>query len=277
MRLGMPVPKHDDPDESLAWAKAHGFRAVYVDERWCADEAAARAHGERIRAAGLVAAEVGAWGASPMHPDPQERKKGLDHCIRCLGLAEAAGARCCVNIVSALDGTWVGPCAQDLSDAAFNQVVESVRTIVDAVKPTRTFYTLETMQWMLPDSAEIYAALLDAIDRPGVAAHFDPVNLVNCPRRYYENAALIADFVRRLGPRIRCVHAKDVMLGRGAIVHLDECRPGLGALDYRALLRQLSGLDPDLPLVLEHLPSTEEYLAGAAFIRAVASDEGVSL
>jgi hypothetical protein len=32
-------------------------------------------------------------------------------------------------------------------------VVAVVRDIMDAVKPTRAFYTLETMPWMYPDCA----------------------------------------------------------------------------------------------------------------------------
>jgi len=39
-------------------------------------------------------------------------------------------------------------------------------------------------------------ALIEAIDRAAFGAHFDPVNLINSPRRYYDNAALIREEVR---------------------------------------------------------------------------------
>ena len=48
-------------------------------------------------------------------------------------------------------------------------IVETTRQIIDAVKPTRTYYTLETMPWAYPDSARSYAQLLEAIDRPRLA------------------------------------------------------------------------------------------------------------
>jgi sugar phosphate isomerase/epimerase len=275
MRLGMPIPAFDDPERELAWAVERGLGAVYVDPRWCSDEAAARAHGERIRAAGLVPAEVGAW-SNPLSRDAIRRSEALDHCRRMLALAEAAGARCCVNIAGSVGEKWDGPCADDLSDETFDLIVESVRAIVDAVRPRRTCYALETMPWMLPDSAESYLALLEAIDRPSVAVHFDPANLVNCPRRYYASGRMISEFVKLLGPRIRSVHVKDIAFEPRLTVHLQECRPGLGGLDHATLLRECSRLDPELPLMLEHLPNTEEYLVGAEHLRNVAGRAGVA-
>jgi sugar phosphate isomerase/epimerase len=275
MRLGMPVPRADDPERELAWAVERGLGAVYVDTRWCADETAARAHGERIRAAGLVPAEVGAW-SNPLSRDPARRAEALEHCRRMLAIAEAVGARCCVNIAGSVGERWDGPCADDLRPETVDLIVESVRAIVDAVRPRRSFYTLETMPWMLPDSADSYLELLRAIDRPSVAVHFDPANLVNCPRRSFASGGMISEFVTLLGPRIRSVHVKDIAFEPRLTVHLQECRPGLGSLDHATLLRECTRLDPDLPLMLEHLPSTEEYLAGAEHLRGVAERAGLA-
>jgi sugar phosphate isomerase/epimerase len=269
MKLGMPLPAFDDPDQSLNWAKAHGLGAVYVEERWCKDETSAAQHGRRIRNAGLIPAEIGAW-CNPLDPDPAKAKDALQRCIRLLALADAAEARCCVNIVGSVGGKWDGPCAEDLSPATFERVVNSVRAIVDAVQPRCTYYTLETMPWMLPDSVESYAALLKAIDRPRVAVHFDPVNLINSPRRYFDNARLMHDFIAILGFHIRSVHVKDIIMRDHLTLHLDECRPGLGKLDHSALLQGLSVLDPELPIMLEHCASTEEYLLGVTHLQGIA-------
>lgn len=40
--------------------------------------------------------------------------------------------------------------------------MQNVRQIVDAVKPKRTFYTLETMPWVIPDSPDSYLKLIEA-------------------------------------------------------------------------------------------------------------------
>jgi hypothetical protein len=80
------------------------------------------------------------------------------------------------------------------------------------------------MPWMYPDSAENYLRLIHAIDRKRFAVHFDPVNLVNSPQRYYASGDLIRDFTHKLGPRIRSCHAKDIALSGRMTVHLDETR-----------------------------------------------------
>jgi sugar phosphate isomerase/epimerase len=130
---------------------------------------------------------------------------------------------------------------------------------------------------MYPDSAASYARLLAAVNRPAFAVHFDPVNLVSSPRIYARNGEMIRDFVRRLGSRIRSCHAKDIRLSDKLTVHLDEVRPGTGALDYRAFLGAAAALDPDTPVMLEHLPNEAEYDLAAGHLREVARAEGLPL
>jgi sugar phosphate isomerase/epimerase len=58
---------------------------------------------------------------------------------------------------------------------------------------------------------------------------------------------------------------------------LDEARPGLGGLDYGVYLTELNKLDPDVPLMLEHLPNDEEFALAARYIRSVATETGVTI
>ena len=130
---------------------------------------------------------------------------------------------------------------------------------------------------MYPDSPQSYLRLVEAIDRTANAVHLDPVNLVNSPQRYFKNAELIRDCFALLGPHIRSCHAKDILLQGQLTVHLDEVRPGLGQLDYRVFLSELNQLDPDTPLMLEHLPNEAEYDAAATHIRTIATEIGCAL
>ena len=104
-----------------------------------------------------------------------------------------------------------------------------------------------------------------AIDRKAFAVHFDPVNLVSSPQRYFANGALIREFFEKLGPHIRSCHAKDITLQARLMTHLDEA----------AFLGELSRF-PDVPLMLEHLPDDGEYALAADHIRAVAKTLGIS-
>lgn len=164
-----------------------------------------------------------------------------------------------------------------MSTDAFDLIVETVRKIIDAVTPSRSFYTLETMPWMYPDSPDSYLELIRAINRPAFAVHLDPINLINSPQRYFRQRDLIKEFFAKLGPFFNSCHAKDVILHDQMMVHLDEVRPGLGGFDYAFFLRQLSIQSRPIPLMLEHLSHPADYDQAAAHIRSVARQTGIPL
>jgi len=277
MRLGGPVfTKYQGPDEWVAALKKLGYRAAYCPVGREADAATIRAYAEAAARADIVIAEVGAW-SNPISSDEVTRRAAMQKCQEQLALADEIGALCCVNITGSRGERWDGPHPDNLTPETFDMIVEATRAIVDAVKPRRAFYTLETMPWMYPDSADSYVALLKAIERPQCAAHLDPVNLVCSPQRYFANGALLRECFAKLGPYIKGCHAKDVILQDTLTTHLDEACPGQGGLDYAVYLTELAKLDPDIPLMLEHMKKEDEYLAGAGYVRSVASQVGISL
>jgi sugar phosphate isomerase/epimerase len=277
MRLAGPVfESADTPEGWVAAVRRAGYTASDAPLSAEADDATVAAYVNAAREAGIVIAEVGAW-SNPIDPDPAKAGAAIEKCKLCLDLAERLGARCCVNIVgSRHPGRWDGPHPDNLTADTFDLVVRSVRDIIDAVKPRRTFYTLETMPWIFPSSADEYVDLLRAIDRPAAAVHLDPVNLVNCPSRAYRTGDLIRECFAKLGARIRGCHAKDVVLRDSLTVHLEECPPGTGVLDYAAYLGELAKLERDTTLFIEHLPR-DAYAGAAAHIRSVARRCGLEL
>jgi sugar phosphate isomerase/epimerase len=275
MRLGGPVYDFETPAEWVAAVQAAGYRAAYCPVEAGAGAAAIAAYALAARQADIVIAEVGAW-SNPLSPDAATCAAALEKCQRQLALAEAIGALCCVNISGSRGAQWDGPHPDNLTPASFDLIVETVRAIIDAVKPRRACYSLETMPWAYPDSIDSYLRLIEAIDRPAFGVHFDPVNMISSLDLYTHNGAFIRDAFSRLGPHLKSVHIKDVRLEPRLTLHLEEVRPGLGSLDYPALLTAAHRLDPDLPLMLEHLPR-EAYPPAAAFVRETASALGLPL
>ena len=271
MRLGGPL--FEDTSTPEAWVaalKRKGYRAAYCPVGPDATDDLIRDYVHAAADADIVIAEVGAW-SNPISPDAATRAKALTTCKRSLELADRIGARCCVNIAGSRGEVWDGPHPENLSEETFDLIVASVREIIDAVKPTRSCYALETMPWIFPDSPESYLRLIHAIDRPGFCVHLDPVNLVNSPARYFDTGTLIRDCFVQLGPWIASCHAKDIALASRLTVHLDEVRPGQGGLDYAVFLAEIEPLNPDLPIMLEHLPTEAEYDLAADHIRRVAA------
>jgi sugar phosphate isomerase/epimerase len=275
LRLGGPTfEKYDNPDSWIQVLKRLGYRAAYCPVGADAADDVVGAYAAAAKKADIIIAEVGAW-SNPISPDEKTRKDALAKCRRQLALADRIGANCCVNISGSRSERWDGPSSGNFTEETFDMIVEATRGIIDDVKPTRTYFTLEMMPWAYPDSPDSYLRLLKAIDRKRFAVHLDPVNIVCSPQRYFGSGNLIRECFRKLGPYIKSCHAKDILLQKKLTTHLDEVRPGLGGLDYAAFLKELSKI-PEIPLMLEHLPNAKEYELAAEHIRGVAKKIGLS-
>ncbi len=274
--LGGPVPQNTDSPENWVLAvKELGYRAAFCPLDPPSDDSTVRAYEQAANKAGIVIAETGAW-SNPLSPDDNERAKALETCRLGLDLADRIGARCCVNISGSRGTVWDGPDPANLTRTTFDMIVETTRSIIDAVRPSRTFFALETMPWMYPDSADSYLDLIRAVDRKAFAAHLDPVNLICSPQRYFANAGLIRDCFEKLGPWIKSCHAKDIKLQNSLTTHLDEAIPGDGGLDYATYLTELKKL-PDVPLMLEHLKTPAEFARAASFVSGMARRMGFAV
>ena len=275
LRLGGPTfEKYDGPDEWVRVLRKLAYRAAYCPVNAEASDAVVKAYERAAKKADIVIAEVGAW-SNPISPDDKARREAQQKCRTQLALADRIGANCCVNISGSRGKEWAGHSPDNLTDETFDMIVETTRAIIDDVKPTRTYFTLEMMPWAYPDSADSYVALIKAIDRKRCAVHLDPVNIVCSPQRYYSTGKLIRECFEKLGPHIKSCHAKDILLDTKLTTHLDEVRAGLGGLDYEVFLKELSKM-PDTPLMLEHLNGAEQYRLAAEHVRGVAKKIGLS-
>lgn len=276
LRLGGPAfAKTDDPEELALLHRQLGYRAAYCPKVTLAD-------GDRIRALetafakhDVVIAEVGRW-CNLMDADAEKRRKNLQTVTEGLALADAIGARCCVDIAGSFNPTsWFGPHPDNLTPKFFDAAVENARAIIDAVKPKRAKFSYEMMGWAMPDTPDCYGKMIKAVDRPALGVHLDPCNAVNSPEKFYRNADLLNECFDKLGKWIVSCHAKDLTWEVEMNVHFREVQPGKGALDYATYLRRLAEL-PDVPLMLEHLAKPEEYAAAKEHIFAVGQKAGLS-
>ncbi|HEY3439761.1 MAG TPA: TIM barrel protein [Paludibaculum sp.] len=274
--LGGPIfLKSDDPRELAREHKRLGYGAAYCPPAKAGDTARLQAIEAAYAAEGIVIAEVGVW-VNLMDADTAKRKENLRKVIDGLTVADAVGARCCVDIAGSFHPTvWYGPHPKNVTKEFFDAAVANARTIIDAVKPKRTKFAYEMMGWNLPDSAESYIQMIKAIDRPAFGVHIDICNLINSPARYYNSAALTEETLGKLARWIVSCHAKDVDWIPEMNVHIVEVIPGRGTLDYRPYLKGLAALPAPVPLMIEHLKGAAEYDEAAAHIRKVASSMGL--
>jgi sugar phosphate isomerase/epimerase len=271
---GLPVPAEDDPQVFARAHRAFGYRAAYCPPVAVGDGERLRAIEAAFAAEDVVLAEIGIW-RNLIAPEAEVRRANVAYACECLAIADAVGARCAVSYIGSFaPGTDYAPHARNMGWECFDATVETVRRIVDAVKPRRAKFALEMMQYSLPDSVDCYLELIAAVDRPTFAAHVDPVNLVMTPRTYFNTGALVRDIFARLGEHIVSCHAKDIVLHHRAALHLDEVIIGDGVFDYRAYLGELDRLGRDVPLMLEHLEGAE-YAVARDRLFAIGRDLGI--
>jgi sugar phosphate isomerase/epimerase len=276
IRLGAPVSVPGDDSDALARGhRAKGYRAGYCPAIRLDDRERLRATVEAFARHDVAIAEVGRW-VNLLDPDPEARKKNLATVTEGLALAEAVGARCCVDIAGSFSPTsWFGPHPENLSERFFEAAVDNARLVLDAVKPTRTTFCYEMMAWSLPDSPDACLQMMKAVDRKRFAVHLDPCNLVNSPGRYYRSSDLVRECYAKLGPHVASVHVKDLSWEVEMAVHFREVRVGLGSIDHGAWLAEHARVCPDVPLMLEHLPAEAEYDAARDHVRATGDRLGL--
>lgn len=273
---GSVVGAYKGPEAWAKEAKDMGFAAATCPLPRGASESEAKDLVAASKAYDLAIAEVGVW-KNVLSPDDAERRDNIAYAQERLALAEMMDVACCVNIAGALGPQWDGPYPGNYAADTYALIVDSVRQIIDLVKPSRAFYTLEPMPWMLPDGPDSYLKLIRDIDRKQFAVHMDYCNMLSSPQRFLNSKAFITECLTKLAPYIKSVHIKDAKMDMKQMpVRIEECPPGQGQLDWAHILKELHRLLPhDMPVLLEHMDKREDYVAAYQHVAAIAKAEGV--
>jgi Sugar phosphate isomerases/epimerases len=273
---GFIFKKWNTPDEWAQAAIEAGYSAVYFPVDYTAELSVIDGYKKAAQENDLVICEIGVWN-NTLERDLEKRNAAIDKAVKQLELADYIGANCCVNIAGSYSEQWDGPHKDNFTEKAFEEIVLTSQKIIDAVNPKTTAYSLEPMPWMYPDTADSYLRLIKSIDRKGFAAHLDPVNVICSPQLYYKNGEVIQEWFDTLGTQIRSCHAKDIKLSGKLTVHLDECRPGTGELDYETYLKCMTKLDDNACLMLEHMTEEIDYIEATKYLKGLAKKLSISL
>lgn len=268
MRLGLSSPlSHSSPKQ---WAKRMnelGCGCVNFPLNCNADKSAISAYADAAKEHDLVIAEVGVWN-NMLDADPERRKRAIDYNIRQLILADEIGAVCAVNVAGTPHGPrWDGGYRENFSAETFDMIVETVQYILKQANPKKAHFSIESMPWMVPTSPREYLKLIEKVNHPQFSAHLDIVNMITSPERYFFNDEFLKECFSLLKGRICSCHLKDIRLKEEFTFQLQECAPGEGSLDLE-LFAELADLEsPDIPVIIEHLNTDEEYLNSLKYVQ----------
>lgn len=140
--------QHDSPAQWAEQMVELGCRSVVFPVDYTASEHTINSYVEAAKAFQLEIAEVGIW-RNPLASDAKERQEARERSVEQLRLADAIGAKCCVNIAGAVGGSrWDGGCRENFSQDAWARTVEYSQELIDTVNPTKTAYCLESMPYL---------------------------------------------------------------------------------------------------------------------------------
>lgn len=278
MRLGIShVLPHETAQQWAENQRALGLAAAVFPVEYTAKDSVIADYAQACRDRDIWIAEVGAW-SNPVSEIAHQREAAMQKCIGQLRLADELGARCCVNIAGAFGGgRWDGFHRANYTQEAWDATVRSIRAIIDAVRPKRTVYCMEAMQWMIPDSPQQYLKLMQDVDREAFQVHIDVTNWIYTPQKYLYNHEFIDEIFDLLGNGVRSCHLKDSHMGQEMTSLLQEVPVGLGELDIVHYIRRAEALSEDMPMIIEHLSGDQAYLEAVQRVRGIAADAGVTV
>lgn len=273
MKLGTSSPLfHRSPEH---WAEKHeklGLKAINFSLNCKDDEQLIDEYVKQAGIHGLTIAEVGIW-KNPLSPNEVERADAIDYSIGQLALADRIKAKCCVNIMGARGERWDGAYKDNFSRETWDLGVKTIRKIIDEVKPKNTFFTIESMPWMVPTGPNEYLKLIDAVERDEFAVHLDIFNWITTPQRYFYNEEFIDECAEKLGAKIKSCHLKDVKMEQPYTLHFTETYPGNGGINIKYLIDKMCEYNPDMPFIIEHLNTDEEYLESVEYVTSLFSEQ----
>ncbi|MBR5519374.1 MAG: sugar phosphate isomerase/epimerase [Clostridia bacterium] len=267
MKLG--IAKNLPHNSAEEWAQKHaalGLSAVVFPCSYKDPVVQIDAYVAACRAYHLQIAEVGAW-KNLLAQNAQDRAENFTYCLRQLELADYVGASCAVNISGSTGAIWDGGYSENYSQKTYSDVVEIVRKLIDEARPQKTFYTLEPMPWMVPDSPECYLQMIGDIDRAAFAVHMDIINMISDPKKYFFNKDFTDHAFALLGKYIKSCHIKDNRLGSDLTMKLHEVPLGEGNFDIPNYIRNIDALDPDMPVIIEHLSDADDYFKAIDYLK----------
>jgi sugar phosphate isomerase/epimerase len=141
----------------------------------------------------------------------------------------------------------------------YSQVVEDrlVRSLCEILETAEAHDITIVLEIHVTTTLHSSARIRKVIERTGskrLKVNIDPCNLVADLATAYAPQTMLHECFDTLGEFCATVHCKDYTLGEHFVVHISEAVVGTGLMDWDTLLTCAYKMNPDVYVVIEHLP-----------------------
>ena len=217
------------------------------------------------------------YGECLFDPAPQVRQGVLHKIERGIEVAAQLEAHYCLIRTGSLSSNGAySPSFRNMEADGLPRLVETLRAVAHKAEAEGVTIVVETHNLTIMDSPETNMLVVETVGSERLQVVMDYVNHFQSLQQVYRNVERLHHIFDLMGPIAPVGHCKDLKLGEGLVLHLDEAVPGEGVLNLEVALQRWESFYPDGYLLLEHLPDTL-YPSASANTHRIAVEAGVRI
>lgn len=197
------------------------------------------------------------WGPYPciISPDEEMRRSGVEGARDLVKLAAKMGVKESGVRPTSLNprGDWF-PHPDNYSQTAEDRLVRSLCDILETAEEHDITIVLEVHMTTTLHSPARIRKVIERTGSKRLKVNIDPCNMVGDLATAFAPQTMLRDCFDTLGEFCATVHCKDYSLGEHFVVHISEAVIGTGMMDWDTLLKAAYAVNPDIYVVVEHLP-----------------------
>jgi sugar phosphate isomerase/epimerase len=273
MRLGLSI---GGPVFEIAQEYGAAGIAIWFEE--LVSKGPDQATGE-IRQHGLEVCQIGAHTFNPLHPDSGELARQRDLLEKTISLAPETGCRDILvnggNYEPEGAGFAMGH-PDNFTDKALDAAARGLEDVVKSAEKHGCNIVVEPFVQCVVNTPERFLALKEKVGSDALTVTLDICNFFNYEALWHPTE-VVRHACTTLAGHYTVVHAKDVKLTPGVIIHMDEAPLGTGVMDWVTAMEHIGRVLPaDGYVVLEHADTAEAARCGLDNLRKAAEQAGVT-
>ena len=172
-------------------------------------------------------------------------------------------------------GSWT-PHRHNHTQDAWDRLIETLRNITPTLEQHGVTVVMETHLVSILKNPETCRKMVENVGSSNLRLVMDYVNHFETLSQVYASTDRLDHIFFEMGTYSPVMHIKDISIGKGLVIHLDETVPGNGELDLAHCFRHFQNHHPNNYGLIEHL-KPDLIPEAASNTRAIATRAGVQI
>lgn len=211
------------------------------------------------------------------HPDTEVRDRAVDKIVRTVPIGAELNAHYVLIRPGSMnpEGSWT-PHRENLTTDAWSRFLDTLGRITPGLAEHDVTIVMETHLVSILKNPEACRQMVEMVGSTHLRLVLDYVNHFETLKQVFENRARLDHIFEEMGPCAPVMHVKDITLGKGLVLHIEEAAAGTGELDLEYCFQAWQNLYPEGYGLIEHLPP-DLIPQAAENTRAIASAAGIPI